>query len=85
MPDTLTEALADSGPHTVESLCRKLPDFPPEAVREALEALAAQGVLAKEAGEDGEARYRYVSPDKYHQVNLDVVKDPGTGIKRRPR
>jgi hypothetical protein len=80
MPDTLTQALNDPGPHTVESLARRLPDFPPDAIRDALEALTAQGVLQRE----GEG-YRYVSPEKYHQADLDVVKNPGTGIKRRPR
>ena len=78
----LKEALSSPGPHTVVSLSRALPGFPPEAIREALEVLAAQGVLAKEEGPDG-PEYRYVAPDRYVQANLDVIKNPGERHNRR--
>lgn len=85
MPADLTEALSNAGPHSVASLAERLPHFPREALREALEALAEQGVLAREEGPDGETLYRYLDPARYQQANLDVVRDPGTGIRRRPR
>lgn len=76
MPDTLNDALSDPGPHTAESLAERLPHFPVDAIREALEALAAQGVLERVAVEGGSTQYRYVAPEKYVQHNLDVVRDP---------
>lgn len=84
MAPSLTDALKAPGPHTAASLAERLP-FAEDAVRDALEALTLQGVLAREEGADGEPQYRYVAPDRYHQINLDVIRDPGTGIKRRPR
>jgi hypothetical protein len=78
----LNQALSGPGPHTVVSLSRALPGFPPEAIREALEALTAQGVLAKEDGADG-PEYRYVAPERYAQANLDVIKNPGERHNRR--
>lgn len=81
----LKEALRAPGPHTAASLAERLPAFPREVIAEALEALTAQGVLEREPGPDGEPLYRYVAPERYGQINLDVVRDPGTGIKRRPR
>jgi len=85
MPEELERALRDAGPHTARSLAARLPAFAPEAIAAALEALAAQGVLSREPGEAGEPAYRYVDPARYQQANLDVVRDPGTGIRRRPR
>lgn len=76
MPGTLNEALSDPGPHTAESLHARLPHFPLEAIREALDALSAQGVLERAAAAGGEVQYRYVAPEKYVQHNLDVVRDP---------
>ncbi|MGV3720595.1 MAG: hypothetical protein ACO1SX_06755 [Actinomycetota bacterium] len=76
MPGTLNEALSDPGPHTAESLHAKLPHFPLDAIHEALEALAAQGVLERQTAEGGQIQYRYVAPEKYVQHNLDVVRDP---------
>jgi hypothetical protein len=76
MPGTLNDALSDPGPHTAESLHARLPHFPLDAIREALEALSAQGVLARAVGEGGAPEYRYVAPEKYVQHNLDVVRDP---------
>ena len=85
MSDPLTEALRGAGPHTARTLAARLPGFPEAVIAEALEALAQQGVLDREDGEGAEPTYRYVSPDRYRQINLDVIRDPGTGIKRRPR
>jgi Fe2+ or Zn2+ uptake regulation protein len=77
--DDLTRALSNPGPHTAESLVERLPGFPLEAVREALETLAAQGVLARHDQPDGTTAYEYVAPDRYVQVNLDVIQDPAKG------
>lgn len=85
MPDPIRNAFSDPGPHTAETLAERLPGFPLPAVREALDALAAQGVLERTLREDGEPLYRYVAPERYTQIDQDVIKDPGTGIKRRPR
>jgi len=76
MPSALNDALSDPGPHTAESLAARLPHFPPDAIREALEALSAQGVLERVVGEGGVPEYRYVAPEKYVQHTLDVVRDP---------
>lgn len=83
MADTLTDALSNPGPHTAESLAGRLPHFPPDAIRDALEALSAQGVLERAVREDGTPEYRYVAPEKYAQANLDVIKDPSKGQNRR--
>lgn len=85
MSDELTRALRDCGPHTVESVAARLPGFPAETIRAALEALAEQGVLEREAGADGITRYRYVAPERYAQVNLDVVRDPAPEAGSRKR
>jgi predicted ArsR family transcriptional regulator len=85
VPGPIDEALRSPGPHTTRSLAERLPAFPEEAIRQALEALAAQGVLERSEGASGEAEYRYTAPERYHQINLDAVRDPGTGIRRRPR
>jgi predicted ArsR family transcriptional regulator len=85
MPDTLTEALSNPGPHTAETLAERLPHFSPETIRDALEALAAQGVLRRSLREDGTPEYHYVAPEKYVQANLDVIKDPAKGQNRRRR
>jgi hypothetical protein len=85
MPTPLNEALAEAGPHTPESLAARLPHFPVEAIREALEALANQGVLAREVGEGGITAYRYVAPERYVQHTWDVVKDPGKRPGVKPR
>jgi predicted ArsR family transcriptional regulator len=85
MPESLAEALANPGPHTAESLAERLPHFPVEAVRDALEALAAQGVLERVDREDGTPEYRYVAPEKYSQIHLDVIRNPAEAKNRRPR
>lgn len=76
MSSTLKDALTNPGPHTAESLAARLPHFPPEAIREALEALTAQGVLERVTEVEGPPQYRYVAPEKYVQHSLDVVRDP---------
>jgi len=83
MPDSFSHEIANSGPHTAESLTEKLPGFPLEAVRDALEALTAQGVLKRDAGPDGRPQYTYVAPERYAQANLDVIQDPGAAHNRR--
>jgi hypothetical protein len=85
MPTSLNEALADAGPHTVDSLAARMPEFSREVIAHALEALTAQGVLAREVGDDGVASYRYVSPERYVQANQDVIRDVGQRSNRRPR
>jgi hypothetical protein len=85
MTTPLTEALADAGPHTVDSLAARMPEFPRDAIAQALEALTTQGVLAKDLGDDGVASYRYVSPERYVQANQDVIRDVGQRGNRRPR
>ena len=84
MSDSLTQALAGPGPHTAESLAERLTAFPLEAIRDALDALTAQGVLAREDGSSGPPEYRLVAPDRYVQINLDVIKDPAGGPRRKP-
>jgi len=83
--DALNKALQDGGPHSAESLADRLPHFPLEAIRQALELLATQGVLERVKGAEGEPLYRYVAPELYAQVNLDVIRDPGKAHNRRPR
>jgi predicted ArsR family transcriptional regulator len=83
MSDPLSKALADPGPHTVDSLAERLPAFPAEAIRDALEALAAQGVLERSIGSDGKAEYRYIAPERYTQADLDVIRNPGKPHNRR--
>jgi predicted ArsR family transcriptional regulator len=83
--ESLKEALSDPGPHTAESLAARLSDFPAPVIREALEALAAQGVLERSEGADGQWEYRYVAPDRYQQINMDVIHDPARQVSRRPR
>ena len=79
MSDSLTDALSNPGPHTAESLAARLPAFPLDAIRSALEALAAQGVLARDTPDGGPPEYRLVAPERYVQANLDVIKDPAGG------
>jgi predicted transcriptional regulator len=80
MSESLTRALSDPGPHTVESLADRLPDFPAAAIQEALETLSAQGVLERIERPDGDTEYRYIAPERYAQANMDVIQNPG----RRP-
>jgi predicted ArsR family transcriptional regulator len=83
MSDHLARALSDPGPHTAESLAERLPDFPIEAIRGALETLAQQGVLERrEQPDGGPPEYRYVAPERYAQANLDVVRDPAKSRRR---
>jgi hypothetical protein len=84
MSDSLNSALSDPGPHTVDALVKRLPHFPREAVEQALEALTSQGVLEKWFSETGEAQYRYVAPERYVQINRDVIVNPGAP-HNRPR
>jgi predicted ArsR family transcriptional regulator len=84
MADNLAKVLADPGPHTAESLAERLPHFPLAAIREALETLAAQGVLERAEGADGRPEYRYLAPDRYVQADQDMIKDPAKR-HNRPR
>lgn len=74
---SLDEALRDPGPHTADTLAERLPGFSLEVIRQALETLAAQGVLERSQRADGALEYRYVAPERYVQAGLDVVRDPG--------
>lgn len=85
MATTLTEALAGAGPHTVDSLAARMPEYSRDVIAQALEALTAQGVLSREAREDGLAQYRYVAPERYLHANQDVIRDIGQRGNRRPR
>lgn len=85
MSDQFSRVLSDPGPHTARSLAERLPDFPLAAIREALEALAAQGVLSKATRPDGEVEYRYLAPERYAQANLDVARDPGRRFNQKSR
>jgi hypothetical protein len=83
MSTYLTDELRKAGPQSATSLAQRLPQFPAAAVEEALEALAAQGVLAREAGPAGEILYTLCAPERYTQIHLDVVRDPARGANRR--
>ncbi len=85
MSSELTEALSNPGPHTVDSLAEKLPHFSTSVIRDALEALAAQGVLERIEEPDQQPAYQLVAPERYAQINLDVVKDPAARFKNRVR
>lgn len=85
MSKSLESLLNDPGPHTVESLAARLPAFPLLAIQQALEALAAQGVLRREEGPDGKPQYVYVDPSRYVQANRDVIVNPGAAHNRRGR
>jgi hypothetical protein len=85
MSNPLSDALADPGPHTAESLAERLPQFPIDAIRQSLEGLANQGVLERETGENGVVTYRYVAPDRYVQHSWDVIKDPAKKPGVNPR
>jgi predicted ArsR family transcriptional regulator len=80
---SIVEALRNPGPHTAAGLAEALPGFPPEAIAEALESLAAQGVLERGLTDNGVSTYRYVAPERYAQANLDVVKDPAARFNGR--
>jgi len=81
--ESLVDQFRKDGPHTVASLARSLPFLPEAAIREALEALTAQGVLARGDGADPE--YRYVAPERYVQIHQDVVADPAARFNDRSR
>ena len=83
MSDTLKQALQDPGPHTAESLAARLPAFPPDAIRQALDLLTQQGVLERSEGANGQPAYTYVAPERYAQVNMDVIRDPAKAHNRR--
>jgi predicted transcriptional regulator len=69
---------------TVDSLATRLPDFPREAIAEALTMLADAGVLRRESDPDGAARYFYADPSRYKLVDMDVVRRPDSSSGRRP-
>jgi hypothetical protein len=85
MSTSLNEALADAGPHTVDSLAARMPEYPRDVITQAVEALTAQGVLTREVGDDGVAQYRYVAPERYVQANQDVIRDVGQRGNRARR
>ncbi len=83
MSEEITRALADSGPHTVESLAARLPDFSAEAIAAALDALAAAGVLKRLTTPEGEEQFQYTNPERYRLVDTPVVRQPGPQFGRR--
>ncbi len=85
MSDAIAKALSSTGPHTVASLAERLPGFPEDAIRAALETLVAQGVLERGTGEGGAPTYSYIAPDRYMQADWDVIKNPGSPHNRPPR
>jgi hypothetical protein len=80
----LSQALGDMDPtgETVDTLSARLPAFPREAVEEALTMLSATGVLRKEVGPDGVARYFFADPSRYKLVDMDVIRQPEGGTRR---
>lgn len=76
MQTDLARSLKESGPLTADELAQRLTHFDRAAVAFALEALADQGVLERVAREDGETAYRYTAPERYVQIDRDVVHDP---------
>ena len=44
-----------------------------------------QGVLSRESLPDGSAAYRLVAPERYAQINQDVVRHPPQAQRRRVR
>lgn len=69
----------------MKELQERLSFLSPEAVADALAALAAQGVLAHEQGDEGEAAYRIADPDRYAHWGRDVIQDPGRTLSRPRR
>ena len=88
MTDTsgpLADALGEMDPQgeTVDSLAARLPAFPRSAVEEALSMLSAAGVLRHETGTDGILRYFYADPSRYKLADMDVIRQPDGGTRRR--
>jgi predicted transcriptional regulator len=84
MKPSLPATLAQDGPHTVDTLAARLPFFSREAIAAALEALAAQGVLQRDETSDGTV-FHYVAPERYVQIEQDVIRSPGGGALRSRR
>lgn len=83
MSDEIQKAFEEHQVQTVDSLAELLPDFPREAIAEALESLSAAGVLAREAGPDGAQVYRYNHPERYRLINAPLIRQPGPDIGKR--
>ena len=85
----LSQALGDLAPEgeTVDSLTARLPDFPREAIEQALTMLADAGVLRREPGPDGALRFFYADPSRYKLADMDAVRRPDaqSGRPGRPR
>lgn len=84
-PGPLADALGALDPQgeTVDSLSARLPAFPRAAVEEALTMLSDAGVLRRESGPDGIARYFYADASRYKLADMDVIRQPD-GATRRP-
>jgi len=79
----IQRAFEEQPVHSVDSLAALLPDFPRDAIEQALEALTAAGVLAVEGGESGERRYRYYHPERYRLINAPLIRQPGPDFGKR--
>jgi hypothetical protein len=88
MPDTTDELLSalqsDGEPQTVESMAARLPAFSREAVAQALDTLAAAGVLRRERRSDGTELFHYANPRSYKLVDVPVIRRPDGNSGRRP-
>jgi predicted transcriptional regulator len=73
----------DPNGETVDSLAARLPAFPRSAVEEALAMLCDTGVLRRETGPDGILRYSYADPSRYKLADMDVIRQPDGGTRRR--
>ncbi len=84
MDNPFSRTLRESGPQTAAALATRLP-FPVQVIQDALDHLTIQGVLEREQFENEPPRYRYVAPERYAQIHLDVVRDPGKTFGKNPR
>ncbi len=82
MNQEMLGAISDGQARSLPELLERLPQYPEDVLRFAIAALVQQGVLQQETRpEDGTAIYRYVAPERYAQINQDVVSNPGARVK----
>lgn len=68
---------------TLETLAAKMPGVPREAIEAAVQHFVAAGVLAEEAGPEGERRFRYTNPERYRLIDVPVIRQPGPDFGKR--
>ena len=83
MSDEIQKAFEEQPLQSANSLAERLPDFPRDAIAEALESLSAAGVLARETGPEGERLYRYQHPERYRLINAPLIRQPGPDFGKR--